>query len=310
MLIQTPGTSARFDENESQYKRLQADTFCILFNLGYETMPIDMIDFDVNGVRISCAVDKLDALSSVHTGNRLLCGEGRISVPEREMNEVLSFIETSNARPAVGLRRSTRSSAKWRLVRGNYSCGTGTANIAVKLSEFESLMTDSLSIDSTRYDVLAYKEEPDGPGIAIRAILQFPTAGADTLHRFHADNEYHDVIRHGISDHGVRMRFGLAPLWSQHEGFVKYSISLFDERSDRHRSEDRPIQIPLFHRETAVAGNVAYRAELLESLMRALVDKDVLTADEIEAMRQAAMGGAPRRLAQFTQVADAQDYEF
>jgi hypothetical protein len=109
----------------------------------------------------------------------------------------------------------------------------------------------------------------------------------------------------GISDDPIEARFGLHSAWSEHEDGFRYNILLIDRRSDDSRADDDRKPFTLNLEADGASHALAYRIELMDRLLALLITKDLLTAEEVEAMKTAAMDAEPTRHLRFAQVADA-----
>jgi hypothetical protein len=143
------------------------------------------------------------------------------------------------------------------------------------------------------------REEAQNNGIFIAAILHV-AGGIEAVERLVYAEGPLAVRRVGISDDPVQMRLGSFVPWSEHEDGIRLGIHLHDKRND---SEGRKRGM-LFLEEQQVAAHLAYRIELMDALMKLLVERNVLSSTDLEALRARAGEGQSRRRLAFWKVED------
>ena len=154
----------------------------------------------------------------------------------------------------------------------------------IEIKQIENLFTDTLIIEGIESEVLKYKEEYDkyNDAIIIHATIKSTEEQREETKKAIGENEYFKVIRPGISNDVLNMRFGKT-IWSKHDGYIKRNIVLVEKKYDLKDNNIKPFFWPeLGNMQQMLAKNISY-TEILEKV---LISKGIMTQEEIQKVRQ------------------------
>lgn len=153
----------------------------------------------------------------------------------------------------------------------------------IRIRECEELHASVLTIAGVDCEVIQYDETIDEStgAIIIDAIIKQPESDRAKILANVAKNNYFDVIRKGISEDVVKMRFGKV-IWSKHDDYIKRKIILVEEKyDDGDLKSTRNIlginEPELSNMMKLLALQMKY-STLLEEL---LINKGIVSSDEI-----------------------------
>ena len=158
----------------------------------------------------------------------------------------------------------------------NYLCD-------VEIIQIEELKTDILIIEGIENEVLRYKEEFDNHNnaIIIQAVIKNTEEQRETINKTIGNNKYFKVIRPGINNNILEMRFGKT-IWSKHEDYIKRSIVLVEKQFDDNIGIKKPLLWPeLNNMMDILAKDTVY----IEQLERILKNNNLITDDNIKEIK-------------------------
>ncbi|HEX9987006.1 MAG TPA: polymer-forming cytoskeletal protein [Chloroflexia bacterium] len=147
---------------------------------------------------------------------------------------------------------------------------------------------EKLVIDGLEFRPYDYLEEETKEVVRIEAKLRLSEDEYQELRKLQFQgaikNEYVPVVRVGVSDAPVEMRFGTG-YWSKHEDFYKCHILLLPRSYDDEPPKERPDLIDdLLGLEWALTIQMG----IMDALLEQLVAKGVLTMEEVEQFKETA----------------------
>lgn len=152
----------------------------------------------------------------------------------------------------------------------------------------ESLKPESLWLDGVELTPYQYDESPEGDGITVVCKVEVDHATGERLvaklREYQWRGSYFPVIRRGLEDAPRQMRFGQCS-WSEHGSTSKYEFFLVDQVADKTMRG-----LPLVAEMGNVTRKVGQNASTLKALTEALVQKGILTPNEIEGIRERVRG--------------------
>jgi hypothetical protein len=187
-----------------------------------------------------------------------------------------------NTKQTVETNSGTDTATRWRIGNhsNSYSNNSPRTTFTWELLQVEDLTIDKLLIEGWELNPYKYSEEFEGKGVlTIHARVELLNDEQERLRKLPL---YFQVVRRGINDTGREMRLGQL-LWSKKEPEDKYRMSLIlvDRAYDSSGLKHGMFE-PRF-------GNVAENAALvrlrLAALLDKLVEKGVLSGDEVKAIR-------------------------
>lgn len=156
----------------------------------------------------------------------------------------------------------------------------------VEIIQGEEVKTDVLIIEGVKNEVLKYKEEYDeyNDAIIITAVIKNTEEQRKKINDLIGDKKYFKVVRLGISDAILEMRFGKT-IWSKHENFIKRNIILVEKKYDESNilNEHKPLLWPEMNNiMTMLAKNVVY----INNLERILKDNSIISEENIAEIKE------------------------
>lgn len=150
-------------------------------------------------------------------------------------------------------------------------------NYSLTFEEVVNRNIKSLNID--RLDVVpyVYDEEYDD-AIIIRAKIQLTEEEMEIFKSIEDNKGYFDVIRNGISNKIIKMRFG-TNIWSENNGTFKVNIVLVEESYDSNEEKSYGLFQPEMKN---MMNMLAYQINLNNKLISTLLDKNVLTEKDVD----------------------------
>lgn len=158
----------------------------------------------------------------------------------------------------------------------------------MEIIEQEELITNVLIIAGISCNVLTYNEEIDKStgAIIINAVIEQTESDREKIKSSIGDSTYFDVIRVGINDAAIKMRFGKT-IWSSHDGLIKRKIVLVQENYDVEDRKNNRLSFgfnepELSNIEKMLAQQIKY-STLLENI---LIDKGIVSADDMSQLKK------------------------
>lgn len=264
------------------------------------------MDLIVAGERIPVAVTERVETESPYTGRQLdtLEVEFRLlSVDARER-----FAEMLRDRDAtVESESGKRYEASLR--SQSYQDASPITHFTVELKEVEEIRATRVVIDGSLALVPdRYDERYDDGAIAIRLTTTTTEALTDQLEAAITGGEqYFPVVREGVQEEPLEVRFGRCLWEDQPDGSRKHFIVLVERSWDEERDRPPfkgPHEPEIRRLEEAVAS--------LQSLVRDLADQLVaagtLSAVDVDAISERTKAVAPPQLRQFDRAKDIDDF--
>lgn len=252
-----------------------------------------------------------DPLSSPHTGNKLERIHFNITLEEELMIDDFmnglsdvkegNIFSTDDEHHVIKEYRLLNSSYSY---RGNF--GSSSVTFQMKLEEVERFNIKSLIIRDIEMDPYYYDEEYDTArdAIIITARVTLTKDRVDDLLGFESGDIYFPVIRSGISDEKLEMRFGKV-LWSETEENIKLNLIIVEksyDENDKHPSR-------LFEPELSnIMSTLDYTKKLNNELIDLLISKNVVSLEEIDALKMKSETGKRKAYHNFYQVKDIDDF--
>lgn len=153
----------------------------------------------------------------------------------------------------------------------------------VEIIQGEELKTDILVIEGVKNEVLKYKEEYDdyNNAIIITAVIKNTEEQRNKINNLIGNKKYFKVIRPGINDVELEMRFGKT-IWSKHENFIKRNIILVEKSYDENDRFNKPLLWPeMNNMMTMLAKNIAY----INNLEKLLKDNSIVSEKNIAELK-------------------------
>jgi hypothetical protein len=256
------------------------------------------MDFAIEGLKITAEVKESSFIDSRHTGNKLEKMEIEIITDEETIHEILIDFENQGRKRGntiISLDDKGNSSKSWKLISSSYSYSYPHEEVKyhkLSLEEVEELDITELKINGLIVHPYEYSEEFDNDSLSIEARLkltgEFERELNDLL--YNKRMEYFPVIRYGINEVPLEMRFGKI-YWSKHKDGNKYALILVDKLWD----EQKRIKYPSDDEKRNCQKMVILNVEVINMLLEMLARKKLLDQKEIDEINKIATDNLWRR---------------
>ena len=165
----------------------------------------------------------------------------------------------------------------------------------------DNLFAQAVTIAGLRLRPYAYAEDAtEGLAVYLRAVAT--PAEHDRLFELEKSEGYLDVVREGVNDQPEPMRFGRC-LWQRDGEQIRQEVNLFDRSWDDagHASAFVKLREPF---ESRAKEQLALRSEQIERLVDALVEAEVLDADQAGHILDVSESALERRSREYLRVRD------
>jgi len=255
---------------------------------------------DVNGVDVHADIQNESTFSSKHTGAELKRIQVEVVAPDQQTHERLLEIKKKAKRDGISSTDGKGNIVKkWKIDNSIYSYtdpGPGSTYYhSIELEEMEELKVDNLLLNGLSFQPYSYHEKFSNDVLIIEAKVLLSEAEYSELRKLMIGKQYFPVIRQGISEETIEMRFGIV-YWSRHENEIKHQLYLVERKYDEDDGQSRDLFQPeMNHMQHDIAKNI----ESIEGLMTVLVDKGFLDPVDVESIRKKVSEGAWDRRREF-----------
>lgn len=127
-----------------------------------------------------------------------------------------------------------------------------------------------------------YYEESYDDGVIIEAKVKVTKEELETINSLQDNHDnYFEVLRQGINDKILSMRFGKT-IWSEHESFYKINLILVEKSYDDIDNQRADLFQPeLYNMKDKVANLSAFSDELV----RLLISKEILSKEDVDVIK-------------------------
>ncbi|MEU2287835.1 hypothetical protein ABZ614_39030 [Streptomyces sp. NPDC013178] len=237
--------------------------------------------------------EELPPVTSAHTGRQLRRVALEFRVPSNRQDELDAELKAATGKEGHPLRGTD---VNWSVSDSRYSYTVGAqpevSTYNLELQEAEDLRASAVEFEGLALVPSAYREWIDDEGEHLVLTFVTETAGEEDQRLeelvVERSEAYFDVIRRGVSDTPVRMRFGRC-LWQETEsGAKRHNLSLVADEGQE-ASDSYPFALlnePQLSRTTeAAVANARALAVLLEELQA----QGVLSEEVADKVRAAAV---------------------
>ncbi|MFH9044287.1 hypothetical protein ACH4FA_33810 [Streptomyces sp. NPDC017966] len=247
----------------------------------------------LGAVRELAAV-RLPSATSVLTGRPLRRFALELHVPDERHQELDAELEAAAAHGGKPLQGPDTA---WRVSEGWTAASQGRRPeiyiYTMEVEEVELLQASALEIEGLSLSPMRYKEEVDGGHVTVTLVSEVAGEADERLESLLSEPDaFHDVIRRGISDEPLRMRFGRCVWQRSADGTRRHHLELV---ADEGRSAPplSPLALVGRPRLDRTVERVAAHADALAELLGELHSRGVLSESAFNAINSAA---APRPL--------------
>lgn len=185
----------------------------------------------------------------------------------------------------------------------SYSNNESPYRYTFRIEEVERLKLDRLVINGFEIKPYEYSEEYSD-GIVINTKWKISKDDKATLREAIDRQRYFKVIRHGICEKEIEMRFGKV-LWSDDNGYIKEDVVLVEKVYDDNKEPMRGFCQP----ELSNIMEMLVKTESLNNcLIDLLVSKGAITSSELESIKEKAKQEEDKLFKEFFKVDDIDTY--
>ena len=222
---------------------------------------------------------------------------------DRELhNDFLARLESVPADGFAAMDPETGEPKHWTIALSSWSESNQNYSYTLDLVEKENLTLTTLVIDGVDFAPVRYEERASGSIVSIDVQVVADAAARERLNALIDMGGYFPVVRRGINESALEMRFGLC-MWSEHGDTWKFLLTLVDKRrDDRDGPTGSYAAFMANQRESLV-----FRAAYVDEITALMVKKGLVSEDEITAARDRARDGLAERFRRLTQVSDVDE---
>lgn len=243
----------------------------------------DQLFLDLEGRRFPVLIRRRSTSPSVHTGRSL--AELHACAVTSDPATHVWLAEALKRAVETPVRLSSEADdlqGRWTLSWNAYGEVGGEHRYTLILRECEELDLEALVVDGIELHPYEYREEPTNGGLTIVAKLVGSERDVHELRRVLRGRGSVPVVRRGIEDAPREMRLGVGE-WTEHEDRMKYRIVLLEAGVD----DATHPELVRVRRENNRAA-LGFYMNFAERLVALLVERGVLTEEEVETVREAA----------------------
>ncbi|WP_143662390.1 hypothetical protein [Streptomyces sp. Amel2xC10] len=272
-----------------------------------------MTDFSLHllGSQRQVRADELPPATSAHTGRQLRRVELELRVPGDLQDDLESELKSAAApagQPLAG------EGTTWLVTRHSYSYTDNAQPLVythrLELQEVEALQASTVEVAGLTLVPIQYKEDIDEEALLVFLVTDVSGEEGERLEELIVtqEDQYFDVVRRGVSEPPVRMRFGRC-LWQQGEGATRrHNLTLVADEG----RPDRPLGIAAINQPQlgrTIERTVA-NAAALDLLVEQLHSQGVLTEEVATTIKAAALPHdlTPRESREFCRTSKIDDY--
>jgi hypothetical protein len=246
---------------------------------------------DFQRTLVAVRVDRRESFVSPHTGANLERLTVSAIITGEEANESFGgFLQSANPAGVPEVAEAGAIAKRWSVGNHSWSHTDGNASYhhTIELIELETLVADRLCLGDLEVVPYAYEERFDDDRLVIEARVAVPQDQHGQLKVMLTEAGSFQVVRRGISDEPIEMRFGVC-YWSPADSGFKHTLVLVDVR----QPEAGNVWAQTFQWVRAVRQQSVKTAAIVDSLLDALVASRSMTSEETAVVRD----DAQRRLA-------------
>lgn len=209
-----------------------------------------------------------------------------ISVSGRKITEFRDILEKSKAGGIYSINENGEYIDEYKVKSNSYSyLGNKIDDKTIynyDLSFEQVIKKEIKALKIGGLEVIPYKinQEYDG-GVIINASIKLLKHDKKIFDDLEDGKRYFDVIRVGISEEPLKMRFG-TNIWSEHEEYCKVNIILVEKKYDDVDRGNGLFQPQIQN----IMDMLAYQRNLNKELLDLLVNKNIVDISEIDIIRK------------------------
>lgn len=242
--------------------------------------------------------------TSPFTGQQLKRFQVTVSVREQQLSAFEDEIDYAKVHGLTEVDGEGNEIRKYNISNNSYSYSNNSNDrmYSFKLSEMENAKINRLLIEDIELNPYEYEETLSDDAIIIYAKVTVTKEIADRIECIQEnESKYFTVIREGINENPIKMRFGLN-IWSEHEDNIfKYRLVIVEDKYDIGAKDQRPLNYPITQN---IQSMTLYHKSYIELLADLLVDKGLLNKEEIERLKEQAKEDTNKNLRYIYQVQD------
>ncbi|WP_371095138.1 hypothetical protein [Streptomyces sanglieri] len=251
-----------------------------------------MTDFSLHllGSQRQFHAEELPPATSAHTGRQLRRVELELQVPGDLQDDLESDLKAAAApagQPLAG------EDATWLVSSHSYSYTDNAQPLVythrLELQEVENLQASTVEVAGLTLVPIQYNEDIDEEALLVFLVTDVSGEEGERLEKLIVtqEDQYVDVVRRGVSETPVRMRFGRC-LWQQGEGDTRrHNLTLVADEGQ----SDRPLGIAALNQPQLgrTMEKTVANAKALDLLVEQLRSQGILTEEAATSIKTAAL---------------------
>ena len=236
-----------------------------------------LLEFD-GGRTLPVDIRKETTERSVRTGRELVELHGWATTESAEEHRWISEVLRSVIDQSVNaLDEAGEFAGRWCVSWNSYGESGHEHSYTLLLREAEDLSLEALLIDGVELHPYEYREEIVGDNLTIRAKVVGTQADVLRLRSLMHSHQNLQVVRRGIQEEPREMRVGVGEWSYMEDDSIKYRLVLVDPSA--------PSELARFEEERNRAA-LGFYANFLERLADLMVEKGVITREELHLLRE------------------------
>lgn len=243
------------------------------------------------------------------TGRKLRKFHNRISVKGEDKQWFDNFIENSRSGGIYEVDSDNNPITEYSIYKKGYSYQGNNAEdntiytYTLEFTQVERIEIDTLEIENISLKPYKYNEKYDD-GVIINANVKLTKEEYDAINKIADKKNYFIVIRKGVSDKEIRMRFGQNN-WSEQDSNYKVALVLVEECYDNEKwKKNRLFEPELSNIKKMLASTLSINNELINYLM----NRDILNKDDMEEIKKKAQENYNDIYREFHKVKDIDEF--
>lgn len=238
-------------------------------------------------------------------GRNLYSFDCNISINESDIDEFKEMLKNCYKGEVYKLDKNDQNIEEYKICNYSYMYSRDDKNentvynFTLKLEEIVRLDLELLKIGDLEVKPYEYKEDYDD-ALIIEAKIKLSKDEMDLFKSIENGERYFKVVRKGINDKAISMRFG-RNIWSEENDNFKVSIILVEDVYDINENNIHDVsEIQLQN----IMNMLAYQKNLNNELMKLLLDKNILTDTELDEVKNKSQNNIKDVCREFLKVND------
>lgn len=232
-----------------------------------------------------------------------------ISVRGKSLQSFTKTLENSKEGGILSLDNNDNVLKEYKVTSNSYSYQGNNPNedtiynYNLHFEEVVNVQVEALQISGLSIKPYKYSHEYDN-GIIVTVSVNLTKDDYDKFKKIQDGDRYFSVVRQGISEKVISMRFGRV-IWSEHEDFIKVNLVLVEECYDTNATNKGLLE----PEKSNIMSMLAFQKNLNNELIKILIDKEVVSQSEIDFIKDKAKNDLKETQKLYYKVEDVDEFE-